>query len=99
MTSKLYVGNLPFNVTEDQVRELFSQVGEVDSVKIITDRETGRSRGFCFVEMNNADEAVSALNGKDFGGRNLTVSEAREKEHNQYSRTNHGGYKKRFNSR
>ncbi|HLV30612.1 MAG TPA: RNA-binding protein [Chitinispirillaceae bacterium] len=99
MTSKLYVGNLPFSVTEDQIRELFSQVGEVDSVKIITDRETGRSRGFCFVEMDNADEAISALNGKDFGGRNLTVSEAREKENKQYSRPNHGGYKKRFNSR
>jgi RNA recognition motif-containing protein len=94
---KLYVGNLPFNVTEEQVRELFSQIGEVDSVKIITDRETGRSRGFCFVEMDNADEAASSLNGKDFGGRNITVNEAHEK----VNRQSFGGnqFKKRFDSR
>lgn len=97
MANKLYVGNLPFNTTEDQVREFFSQVGEVDSVKIITDRETGRSRGFCFVEMNNAEEAVATLNGKDFGGRNLTVSEARERENKPFSdRGDRGGFKRRF---
>ena len=80
MATKLYVGNLPFNCTEDQIREFFSQAGEVSSVKIITDRETGKSRGFCFVEMENGDSAINELNGKDFGGRNITVSEARERE-------------------
>ena len=80
MASKLYVGNLPFNITEEQIREFFSQAGEVSSVKIITDRETGKSRGFCFVEMENGDTAISELNGKEFSGRNITVSEARERE-------------------
>lgn len=80
MASKLYVGNLPFNCTEDQIREFFSQAGDVSSVKIITDRETGKSRGFCFVEMEDATNAINDLNGKDFNGRNITVSEARERE-------------------
>jgi len=80
VASKLYVGNLPFNCTEDQIREFFSQAGDVSSVKIITDRETGKSRGFCFVEMEDATNAINDLNGKDFGGRNITVSEARERE-------------------
>lgn len=80
MASKLYVGNLPFNCTEDQIREFFSQAGDVSSVKIITDRETGKSRGFCFVEMEDVSNAINDLNGKDFGGRKITVSEARERE-------------------
>jgi RNA recognition motif-containing protein len=80
VASKLYVGNLPFNATEEEVKELFSTIGEVTSVKIITDRDTGRSRGFCFVEMQNADTAVTELNGKDLNGRKITVSEARERE-------------------
>ena len=87
MASKLYVGNLPFNITEEQIRDFFSQAGEVSSVKIITDRETGKSRGFCFVEMENGDVAISDLNGKDFDGRKITVSEARERE----PRTGGGG--------
>ncbi len=91
MAKKLYVGNLPFNTSEDQVKELFSQVGEVQAVKIITDRETGRSRGFCFVEMENADEAISSLNGKELDGRKITVSEARERE-----QRGGGGFKRRF---
>jgi len=86
VASKLYVGNIPFNATEDQINEMFSQFGEVHSVKIITDRESGRSRGFCFVEMENANAAIEGLNGKDMGGRKLSVSEAREKE-----RRNGGG--------
>lgn len=77
MAQKLYVGNLPFSATEDGVRELFSQYGEVHSVSIITDRETGRPRGFGFVEMENAAEAIGALNGQDFEGRSLTVNEAK----------------------
>jgi CspA family cold shock protein len=75
---KLYVGNLPFSATEDSVRELFAQFGEVTSATIVTDRERGRSKGFGFVEMENADAAVAELNGKDFQGRNLRINEARE---------------------
>jgi RNA recognition motif-containing protein len=74
---KLYVGNMSFQTTEDELRTLFSEFGEVSSVNIITDRETGRPRGFGFVEMDGAEEAISALDQKDFGGRNLTVNEAR----------------------
>ena len=80
MAKKLYVGNLPFSSTEDQVKEYFAQFGEVLSVKIITDRATGRSRGFCFVEMENADAAMNELNGKEFAGRKLMINEARERE-------------------
>jgi RNA recognition motif-containing protein len=78
---KLYVGNLPHSTTDDQLSELFRQFGAVDSAKVITDRDTGRSKGFGFVEFLNADEARAAmsLNGKDFGGRPLTVNEARPK--------------------
>jgi len=74
---KIYVGNLSFQTTEEEVRALFSEFGEVHSVNLITDRETGRPRGFGFVEMDGADAAISALDKKDFGGRNLTVNEAR----------------------
>lgn len=80
MARKLYIGNLPFSATEDDIREHFAKVGEVHSVKIITDRETQKSRGFCFVEMENADTAISELNGAELSGRKLTVSEARERE-------------------
>ena len=80
MPKKLYVGNLPFSITEQQIEEVFSLYGEIISVKIITDRETGRPRGFCFVEMENADNAIAGLNGKELGGRNITVSEARERK-------------------
>ena len=76
---KIYVGNLPFSTTEDELDELFAQYGEVVSAKVITDRDTGRSRGFGFVEMEDDgfDEAVSALDGSDLGGRQLKVSEAK----------------------
>lgn len=80
MARKLYIGNLPFSATEDDIREHFAKVGEVHSVKIITDRETQKSRGFCFVEMDNADAAISELNGAELNGRKLTVTEARERE-------------------
>ena len=79
MSKKLYVGNLSFNTTEGDLRELFEQYGTTDSVAVITDRDTGRSRGFGFVEFadaTGADAAMSALDGKDFGGRNLRVNEA-----------------------
>lgn len=80
MSKKLYVGNLSFNSTEEEIKTMFGQFGEVTSVTIIKDRDTGRSRGFGFVEMENADAAIAQLNGKEFGGRALTVNEARERE-------------------
>jgi len=81
MVKTIYVGNLPFNATEDDVRNLFSQHGAIHSVKMITDRETGKPRGFCFVEIEQggANSAIEALNGADFQGRSLRVNEAREK--------------------
>lgn len=86
--TKIYVGNLPFSATEGDVRSLFEQHGSVTSVAIINDRETGRPRGFGFVEMPNADaaRAIAALNGKDMGGRPLRINEAQERE-----RTGGGG--------
>ncbi len=83
MESKLYVGNLPYTATEDELKSIFSQAGTVTSVAIIKDRETGRSKGFAFVEMSNADEAQKAINllhGKSMGGRDLRVSIARPRE-------------------
>ena len=78
MSKKIYVGNLPFTATDDEVRDLFSEFGNVESVNLITDRETGRPRGFGFVEMSDgADEAIQALHQKDMDGRSLNVSEAR----------------------
>ena len=76
---KIYVGNLSFNTTEDDIRQLFTEHGAVESVKLINDRQTGQSRGFGFVEMApaEADAAISALNGTTVGDRNLTVNEAR----------------------
>lgn len=85
MSKKVYVGNLPFSSSEDDVRSLFSGYGSVASVKVITDRETGRSRGFCFVEMESNEGAaavISNLNSSDFNGRRLVVNEAVEKENN-----------------
>ena len=77
----LYVGNLPFSATEAEIRSLFEQHGQVDSVKIINDRETGRPRGFCFVDMpaDDAQKAVAGVNGQSMGGRQLRVNEARER--------------------
>jgi RNA recognition motif-containing protein len=77
----LYVGNLPFSATEAEVRELFEQHGKVDSVKIINDRDTGRPRGFCFVDMpaEDAQKAIAALGGFEMNGRALRVNEARER--------------------
>ena len=83
MGKKIYVGNLPFSATNESLSEMFSKFGSVDSSKIITDRDTGRSKGFGFVEMSQNDEADAAiekLNGADFGGRSLTVNEARPME-------------------
>jgi RNA recognition motif-containing protein len=78
---KLYVGNLPWNVTDGELQSLFAGVGQVLSARVITDRETGRSRGFGFVEMDDAgaSKAIAELNGKDMGGRPLRVNEANER--------------------
>lgn len=83
MNSKLYISNLSYSLSEDELKEALAAFGEVTSVRIITDRETGRSRGFGFAEFANADSAKAAmegLNGKDLGGRELRIAEAREKE-------------------
>ena len=81
MAKKLYVGNLTYDTTEDNLVELFSEYGEVLSAQIIIDRDTNRSKGFGFVEMaDGGDEAANALNGQDYKGRNLTVNEARPRE-------------------
>ncbi len=78
---KIYVGNLPFSATEDEVRDLFSQHGTVHSVALINDRETGRPRGFGFVEIDDdaLEAAITALNGYDMGGRPLRVNEAQDR--------------------
>ncbi len=83
MSAKLYVGNLTFQTSSDDLRDLFSTAGTVESANVVEDRETGRSRGFGFVEMSTAEEAATAidqLNGKDHEGRNLTVNEAKPRE-------------------
>ncbi len=80
---KIYIGNMSFDTTEDQLREAFEAYGEVTSVNIITDRDTGRPRGFAFVEMGTQDEgtaAIGGLNGKDLNGRELNVNEAKPRE-------------------
>lgn len=83
MATKIYVGNMSFDTTEDQLKEAFAAIGQVDSVSLITDRYSGRSKGFAFVEMSNDEEAKTAikeLDGKEIGGRTLKVSEARPRE-------------------
>ncbi|MGI8787983.1 MAG: RNA recognition motif domain-containing protein [Pyrinomonadaceae bacterium] len=83
MSTKLYVGNLSFNTSNEDLQELFGQAGTVETVNIVEDRDTGRSRGFGFVEMSRAEEgkaAIEQLNGKEVDGRSLTVNEARPRE-------------------
>lgn len=79
---KLYVGNLPWSATDNELQALFAGVGQVMSARVITDRETGRSRGFGFVEMDDvgANRAIAELNGKDMGGRPLRINEANERK-------------------
>jgi RNA recognition motif-containing protein len=94
VSNKLYVGNISFSSTEEGISNLFGQHGSVVSVNIIKDRETGRSRGFCFVEMTDepqATAAIAALNGTEFDGRRLTVNEAKEREPRTGSRPFRGG--------
>jgi|SRR5215207_9964171 len=89
MSKRIYVGNLSYQTTETDLRDLFEQAGEVESSTIITDRDTGRSKGFGFVEMGseNADKAIAQFNGKEIDGRALTVNEARPRE----ERSSNGG--------
>jgi len=79
--AKLYVGNFPFNTTDAELRQLFSEHGTVESISMVTDRDTGQPRGFAFVQMSQADasRAMQSLNGKDLGGRQLRVNEAQDK--------------------
>ncbi|MFW6172092.1 MAG: RNA recognition motif domain-containing protein [Planctomycetota bacterium] len=93
MSKRLYVGNLAFSVTSDEMRELFGQYGTVTSAEVISDRETGRSRGFGFVELSDGgDAAIEALNGTELQGRTLTVNEARPRE--QRRGGGGGGYRR-----
>src|SRR5215204_3370497 len=94
MAAKLYIGNLSFNTTTQDLEEMCGEFGTVQSVNIIEDRETGRSRGFAFVEMSSNEEAqnaISALNGKEIDGRSLTVNEAKPREEGGGSRGGGGG--------
>ena len=93
MGKKLYVGNLPFQTTEGELEQLFGEMGAVESVRIITDRETGRNRGFGFIEMSSDEEAANAIekfNEYELEGRALTVNEARPRE----NRSGGGGYRR-----
>ena len=95
MGKKLYVGNLGYDVTDDQLREMFGPYGSVQTAQVITDRDTGRSKGFGFVEMGSDQEAqaaIQALNGQQVDGRNLTVNEARPKTEGGGGRGGSGGY-------
>jgi RNA recognition motif-containing protein len=96
MGKKLYVGNLAYRTTEEQIRELFSQAGEVESVSLITDRETGRAKGFGFVEMSTEEasqEAIKRFNGYMLDERSLTVNEARPREERSGGNFGGGGYR------
>jgi RNA recognition motif-containing protein len=95
MGKKLYIGNLPYSATEQILTDTFSECGTVDSVKIITDRETGRSKGFAFVEMSadsEAESVISKFNGADYGGRAMTVSEARPQAPREGGGGGRGGF-------
>jgi RNA recognition motif-containing protein len=93
LSKKLYVGNLPFDANADELREMFSAYGRVISATLVTDRETGRPRGFGFVEMaEGAEEAIQALNTAQFGGRSLTVNEAKPREDRPRTGGSGGGY-------
>jgi len=92
MSKKLYVGNLSFQTTDDSLRDTFAQFGSVNSAQIVMDRETGRSRGFAFVEMaDGAEAAIQAMNGAQLDGRTLTVNEAKPREGGGGGRGGFGG--------
>ena len=95
MSTKLYVGNLAYGTDSNALGEMFASFGEVSSAQVITDRDTGRSKGFGFVEFTDAkaaNSAIQAMNGKDIGGRSLTVNEARPREERSGGGRSGGGY-------
>src|SRR5688572_27398750 len=95
MSRKLYVGNLPFQTTENDLEQLFASAGDVATVTVMRDRATGRARGFAFVEMasdEGASQAIETLNNSSYGGRNLTVNEARPQEARDFGGSRDGGY-------
>ena len=98
MTKRIFVGNLSYQTTEGDLTDLFEQAGEVESATIITDRDTGRSKGFAFVEMGSesADKAIAQFNGAELKGRSLTVNEARPREERSGNGGGRGGYRNRF---
>jgi RNA recognition motif-containing protein len=92
---KMYVGNIPYNATEEDLKQLFSEYGEIESLKIMKDQFTDRSKGFGFIEManeNDAKKAIATLNGKDFKGKSLTVAEARPQQKRQGFNNRGSGY-------
>jgi RNA recognition motif-containing protein len=94
MAKKIYVGNLSFKITETDLSDMFAEIGQVESVQIITDRDTGRSKGFGFVQMVDdaaAEKAIEQLNGKEVGGRNLTVNEAKPQQKRDFGSRGGGG--------
>ena len=96
MSKNVYVGNLSFQTTADELREMFAQYGNVTRAQVVSDRETGRSRGFGFVEMSDGgDEAIAALNGAQLGGRTITVNEARAREDRPRTSGGRGDYGRR----
>lgn len=94
MSKKIYVGNMSYSINETELSDMFSQYGEVISAKVIEDQFTGKSKGFAFVEMENEEEAlaaINALNGKEVGGRELKVNEALDKPRRNFDRDGRGG--------
>src|SRR5215470_17443831 len=99
MAKKIYVGNLSFQTTETDLSDMFGEIGQVESVQIITDRDTGRSKGFGFVQMADdaaAEKAIAQLNGKEIGGRNLTVNEARPVQKKDFGSRGGSGGRRRY---
>jgi RNA recognition motif-containing protein len=99
MAKKIFVGNLSFQTTETDLSDMFGEIGQVESVQIITDRDTGRSKGFGFVQMADdaaAEKAIAQLNGKDIGGRNLTVNEAKPMQKKDFGSRGGGGGRRRY---
>ena len=99
MAKKIFVGNLSFRTTETDLSDVFGELGQVESVQIITDRDTGRSKGFAFVQMADdaaAEKAIAQLNGKEVGGRNLTVNEARPMQKREFGDRGGGGSRRRY---
>ncbi len=99
MAKKIYVGNISFQTTEADLSDMFGQIGQVESVQIITDRETGLPKGFGFVQMADddaAEKAIAQLNGKEVGGRNLTVNEARPMQKRDFGERGGGGGRRQY---